>query len=92
MPQEPISYRSLIFHRVAPRQSCQRCSNKELPHITISGPPRLSYNYDEMTNYNDGNRAFLQAFMGRSSMTFEDARPVLAAIRSISGTVFRLSP
>lgn len=30
--------------------------------------------------YNDSNRAFLQAFMGRSSMTFEEAQPVLAAI------------
>ncbi|OKL62105.1 hypothetical protein UA08_02146 [Talaromyces atroroseus] len=30
--------------------------------------------------YNDSNRAFLQAFMARSTMTFEDARPVLAAI------------
>jgi hypothetical protein len=39
-----------------------------------------------MAVYNDGNRAFLQAFMGRSSMTFEDARPVLAAILSVSGT------
>lgn len=30
--------------------------------------------------YDDSNRAFLQAFMGRSSMTFEEAQPVLAAI------------
>ncbi|RAH78592.1 DNA repair protein Nse1 [Aspergillus japonicus CBS 114.51] len=33
-------------------------------------------------NYNDTNRAFLQAFMGRSTMTFEEAKPVLAAIFS----------
>ncbi|RAL06691.1 non-structural maintenance of chromosomes element 1 family protein [Aspergillus homomorphus CBS 101889] len=33
-------------------------------------------------SYNDTNRAFLQAFMGRSTMTFEEARPVLAAIFS----------
>ncbi|GIC86253.1 non-structural maintenance of chromosomes element 1 family protein [Aspergillus udagawae] len=32
--------------------------------------------------YNDSNRAFLQAFMARSTMTFEEARPVLAAIFS----------
>lgn len=31
-------------------------------------------------HYNDGNRAFLQAFMARGTMTFEEARPVLAAI------------
>jgi hypothetical protein len=30
--------------------------------------------------YNDSNRAFLQAFMGRSSMSFEEAQPILAAI------------
>ncbi|GIJ86859.1 hypothetical protein Asppvi_005757 [Aspergillus pseudoviridinutans] len=32
--------------------------------------------------YNDSNRAFLQAFLARSTMTFEEARPVLAAIFS----------
>lgn len=36
-------------------------------------------------NYNDTNRAFLQAFMGRSTMTFEEAKPVLAAIFSAHG-------
>lgn len=36
--------------------------------------------------YDDANRAFLQAFMARSSMTFEEAQPILAAIRSIHGT------
>ncbi|KAJ5618705.1 hypothetical protein N7528_006816 [Penicillium herquei] len=35
-----------------------------------------------MALYDDRNRAFLQAFMGRSSMTFEEAQPVLAAILS----------
>ncbi|KAJ5949998.1 hypothetical protein N7454_001582 [Penicillium verhagenii] len=33
-------------------------------------------------SYDDSNRAFLHAFMGRSSMTFEEAQPVLAAIFS----------
>ncbi|EAL86524.1 hypothetical protein KXW98_005744 [Aspergillus fumigatus] len=33
--------------------------------------------------YNDSNRAFLQAFMARSTMTFEEARSVLAAIFSV---------
>ncbi|CAI7659489.1 unnamed protein product [Penicillium pancosmium] len=32
--------------------------------------------------YDDANRAFLQAFMARSSMTLEDAQPILAAILS----------
>ncbi|KAJ5101415.1 hypothetical protein NUU61_003637 [Penicillium alfredii] len=34
-------------------------------------------------DYNDSNRAFLQAFMARSSMTFEEARPIVAAISSV---------
>ncbi|KAI0011622.1 putative DNA repair protein Nse1 [Xylariaceae sp. FL0662B] len=32
--------------------------------------------------YNDGNRAFLQAFMARGTMTFKESRPILAAIFS----------
>ncbi|KAJ5385418.1 hypothetical protein N7517_003329 [Penicillium concentricum] len=36
-----------------------------------------------MSEYDDSNRAFLQAFMARSSMTFEDAQPILAAILTI---------
>ncbi|KAJ5454161.1 uncharacterized protein N7458_005117 [Penicillium daleae] len=36
----------------------------------------------EVDGYNDSNRAFLQAFMARSTMTFEEAQPVLAAILS----------
>lgn len=37
-----------------------------------------------MSEYDDSNRAFLQAFMARSSMTFEDAQPILAAILTVS--------
>lgn len=37
--------------------------------------------------YNDSNRAFLQAFMAHSSMTFEEAQPVLAEIFSAHGTL-----
>lgn len=36
-------------------------------------------------DYDDSNRAFLQAFMARSTMTFAEARPVLAAIFSVHG-------
>jgi hypothetical protein len=39
--------------------------------------------------YNDSNRAFLQAFMARSTMTFAEAKPVLAAIFSVHG-IFRI--
>ncbi|KAK1142353.1 hypothetical protein N8T08_007905 [Aspergillus melleus] len=34
--------------------------------------------------YNDGHRAFLQAFMGRSTMTVEEAKAVLGAIFSVN--------
>jgi hypothetical protein len=40
----------------------------------------------ETHGYDDRNRAFLQAFMARSTMTFEEAQPVLAAILSASRT------
>jgi hypothetical protein len=40
--------------------------------------------------YNDSNRAFLQAFMARSTMTFDEAKPVLAAIFSAHGKFFFL--
>lgn len=33
--------------------------------------------------YNDGNRAFLQAFMARGMLTFKEARAILAAIFSV---------
>ncbi|BDD63865.1 hypothetical protein MAP00_008723 [Monascus purpureus] len=42
----------------------------------------MSYDNIDGTGYNDSNRAFLQAFMARSSMTFNEARPILAAIFS----------
>jgi hypothetical protein len=35
--------------------------------------------------YNNGHRAFLQAFMSRGTMTFEDAKPILAHVLSIHG-------
>lgn len=34
-------------------------------------------------HYDDGNRAFLQAFMARGTLTFKEARPILAAIFSV---------
>ena len=33
-------------------------------------------------DYNDSNRAFLQAFLARGSLTFENAKPILASIFS----------
>lgn len=39
-----------------------------------------------VADYNDSNRAFLQAFMAHSSMTLNEAKPILAAIFSAHGT------
>ena len=36
--------------------------------------------------YNNANRAFLQAFIARSTLTFEEAKPILAAILTAHGT------
>lgn len=40
---------------------------------------------EEGSFYNDSNRAFLQAFLARSSLTFDEARPILAAIFTTHG-------
>lgn len=36
-----------------------------------------------VTHYNDGNRAFIQAFMARGTLTLKQAKPILAAIFTI---------
>ena len=36
-----------------------------------------------MADYNDSNRAFIQAFLARSFLTLETAKPILAAILSV---------
>jgi hypothetical protein len=40
--------------------------------------------HDEVA-YNDSNRAFLQAFLARSTLTYEEAKPILAAIFTVHG-------
>lgn len=40
----------------------------------------------EDPDYGDGHRAFLQAFMARGTMTFRQARPILAAIETTTRT------
>lgn len=37
-------------------------------------------------HYNNSHRAFLQAFLARSVLTFEEAQPILAAILTAYGT------
>ncbi len=42
---------------------------------------------EEEAQYNDTNRAFLQAFLARSTLTFEQAKPILAAIFTAHGKI-----
>ncbi|CZR64164.1 related to DNA repair protein Nse1 [Phialocephala subalpina] len=37
----------------------------------------------DVAQYNDGNRAFLQSFLARGTLTMEEAKPMIAAILSI---------
>ena len=38
------------------------------------------------SSYNNSNRAFLQAFIARAVLTFDEAKPILAAILTVHGT------
>lgn len=40
---------------------------------------------DADSPYNICNRAFLQAFIARSTLTFEEAKPIIAAISTAHG-------
>jgi hypothetical protein len=40
----------------------------------------------EDADYNDGHRAFQQAFISRQILSFEEAKPILAEILTIQGT------
>ena len=40
--------------------------------------------------YNDTNRAFLQAFISHGALTFEEAKPILAAIESAYSMLFTM--
>lgn len=42
---------------------------------------------EEEAQYNNTNRAFLQAFLARSTLTFEEAKPILAAIFTAHGKI-----
>lgn len=40
---------------------------------------------DDLGQYQNQNRAFLQAFLARSTLTFEEAKPLIAAIQTVHG-------
>ena len=41
---------------------------------------------DDISPYDNSNRAFLQAFIARAVLTFDEAKPILAAILTVHGT------
>jgi len=83
---------ALHSRRVGPRHIQLFCPLQQYYPVLEEVIKLLDHHPSSMDNsdYNDCNRAFLQAFMARSSMTFEEAQPVLAAISSAHG-VYMLS-
>jgi hypothetical protein len=43
---------------------------------------------DASGHYNNSHRAFLQAFMARSTLTFTQAKPIVAAVLTAQGKSF----
>jgi hypothetical protein len=41
---------------------------------------------EDHRSYDDSNRAFLQAFLARGSLTLEQAKPILAGIFTVLGS------
>ncbi|KAI2629458.1 Nse1 non-SMC component of SMC5-6 complex-domain-containing protein [Xylaria nigripes] len=51
------------------------------PNTKSARPSAMDEDQDELRGqYNDGNRAFLQAFLARGTLTFKEAQHILAAI------------
>ena len=53
-------------------------------------PATMSRDTEGDVGYNNSNRAFLQAFIARSALTFEEAQPMLAAILTVHGKESRV--
>lgn len=53
--------------------------------VGVSNLASLNMADDADSQYNNSNRAFLQAFIARSTLTFEEAKPLLAAIFTAHG-------
>ena len=54
-------------------------------HVIGSDLASLKMADDADGQYNNSNRAFIQAFIARSTLTFEEAKPLLAAIFTAHG-------
>ncbi len=59
-----------------------------LSSIGVSDLASLNMADDADSQYNNSNRAFVQAFIARSTLTFEEAKPLLAAIFTAHGEYF----
>jgi len=57
-----------------------------LVHYITYHTPKMSDNGDDEQVYNNTHRAFLQSFLSRATLTFEQARPIVAAIEKAQGT------
>jgi hypothetical protein len=69
------NYSSCQYHLLLPNYSVAACENRAA---------KMS-NRRNRHAYDNSNRAFLQVMMARSSITFEESKPILAAIMSIRG-------
>jgi len=56
-----------------------------LAHYITYRPPKMSDNGDDEQVYNNSHRAFLQSFLSHATLTFEQARPIVAAIEKAQG-------
>ena len=86
-PPARQSRRIISLSRPDPSPHCLAPTIKIQFHLTpqSSTPqtPRPNPPNTNKMDYDDSNRAFLQAFMARSTLTFSEAKPILAAIYSI---------
>lgn len=54
-------------------------------HITYH-TPKMSDDGDDEQVYNNSHRAFLQSFLSCATLTFDQARPIVAAIEKAQGS------
>lgn len=74
-------------------QGASIASKKVHPLDIFNIPPTFKFKRNSTMasrGYDDGNRAFLQALMARSTLTFEESQPLLASILSARGTLLAL--
>lgn len=63
-------------------KTCTAITNISFHNEELSNQFNMS-DAGDVAQYNDGNRAFLQSFLARGTLTMEEAKPMIAAILSI---------